>query len=202
MSAVDPVEVSRAAHQFRIDYGRNAHLYAARIADEASAAGNDGDMRFWRAVSVKLTPRLPPALEVELLRSQARRPALQSGPTADLASSEAPAAVPARSGQTLASKRLVLTAARAVIAGMFAALALFCLGLYNKNMDSRRIQALCSSIAPGTSRAAILARAGSAGAKVAWDWDQELNIAIHACHCPVPMAHGLAIAGAQAYCID
>ena len=57
MSTVDYVEVARTAHQLAADHGPNAHLYAARLSQEAETTGKLDEAAFWKAVSAALTPR-------------------------------------------------------------------------------------------------------------------------------------------------
>jgi len=57
MTAVDHVEVGRTAHQLAKDHGRNAYLYAAKLAGEAEAEGKADETEFWKAVSACLAPR-------------------------------------------------------------------------------------------------------------------------------------------------
>jgi hypothetical protein len=54
---VDWVEVERAAHQLSLDHGIRAHLYAARLANEARAKQEPDDAEFWNAIAMTLTPR-------------------------------------------------------------------------------------------------------------------------------------------------
>lgn len=55
---VDPSEVFRTAHQLLADHGPNdAHLYAARLSNEAEGDGNAHEAEFWKAVAAAAKPR-------------------------------------------------------------------------------------------------------------------------------------------------
>lgn len=54
---VDGIEISHAAYQPQLDYGRRAHQYAAKLATEAEWEGNGEDAEFWRSVSGSLVSR-------------------------------------------------------------------------------------------------------------------------------------------------
>jgi hypothetical protein len=54
---LDYIEVSRAAHELGERHGREAHLYAARYAQEASSQGSAEEHAFWHAVAQSLMPR-------------------------------------------------------------------------------------------------------------------------------------------------
>lgn len=54
---IDWVEVPRVAYQLSLDHGRNAYVYAAKLAAEAALAGKVEDAEFWNTVSATLTPR-------------------------------------------------------------------------------------------------------------------------------------------------
>jgi len=51
------MEVGRAVFELSERHGWNAHLYAARLARKAEAAGQVDEQAFWKAVSASLTPR-------------------------------------------------------------------------------------------------------------------------------------------------
>jgi len=57
VSDIDYVQVGRTAHQLAADHGRDAHLYAEKLAKEAAAEGKTQEAEFWRAVSGALRPR-------------------------------------------------------------------------------------------------------------------------------------------------
>ena len=55
---VDYVEVGRKAYELQAAHGTDgARRYAARIASEALADGDDDDHAFWKAVELSLTYR-------------------------------------------------------------------------------------------------------------------------------------------------
>lgn len=54
---VDYVEVGRKAHELEASHGGRAWDCAARLALEASEAGESAEAEFWRAVSASLQPR-------------------------------------------------------------------------------------------------------------------------------------------------
>jgi hypothetical protein len=56
-STIDYIEVGRKAHQLSADHGRDAHLYAAKLAQDAEAEGKLDEAAFWKAVSAALAPR-------------------------------------------------------------------------------------------------------------------------------------------------
>ena len=53
------LEVGRAAHQLELDHGRNAYNYASKLAIKVEQDGSKDDVKFWKAVSVSLKPRMP-----------------------------------------------------------------------------------------------------------------------------------------------
>lgn len=57
MAIVDYIEVGRTAHELLHRHGWNAHEFAAKLAAEALAEGNDEEYEFWRAVEIAVTPR-------------------------------------------------------------------------------------------------------------------------------------------------
>jgi hypothetical protein len=57
MVQIDYTEVGKAAYPLGVDHGRNAHMYAARLAQESEAQDKPEEAAFWRAVSAALTPR-------------------------------------------------------------------------------------------------------------------------------------------------
>ncbi len=52
------VEVSRTAHELSQRHGWNAHVYAAKAADEALADGDAEAHAFWQRVAASLHPRI------------------------------------------------------------------------------------------------------------------------------------------------
>ena len=50
-------KVQRESHQLSISHGRNAHLYALRLAQKAESEKNVGAARVWRAVYSSLRIR-------------------------------------------------------------------------------------------------------------------------------------------------
>lgn len=54
---IDWIAVDRKAHELSERHGRPAHQYAARLASEALADGDEDEHRFWQAVEGTLKPR-------------------------------------------------------------------------------------------------------------------------------------------------
>jgi len=54
---IDWVEVSRAEFELEQRHGRFAHVFAAKLADEADAAKDRKAAIFWRAVASSIAPR-------------------------------------------------------------------------------------------------------------------------------------------------
>jgi hypothetical protein len=54
---IDWVEVSREAHELSLRHGRDAHIFASRMAEKAEAAGDIKAAQFWQAVSGSVAPR-------------------------------------------------------------------------------------------------------------------------------------------------
>jgi hypothetical protein len=50
-------EADVKAHELAHSHGRNAHLYAARLAAEAMAEGMKEEAEFWKSVEMLLKPR-------------------------------------------------------------------------------------------------------------------------------------------------
>jgi hypothetical protein len=57
VGAVDYIEASRTAYQLSLDHGRNAYLYAEKLAREAKAEGKLEEAQFWDAVAGVIRPR-------------------------------------------------------------------------------------------------------------------------------------------------
>ena len=53
----DWIEVGRVAHELELRHGRNAHSFAAKLADQAERDGQISGAAFWRSVSAALSPR-------------------------------------------------------------------------------------------------------------------------------------------------
>jgi hypothetical protein len=53
----DFVEVSRKAHELSQSHGRNAYLYAGKLAAAALAEDNAEEHDFWKSVAAALVPR-------------------------------------------------------------------------------------------------------------------------------------------------
>jgi hypothetical protein len=51
------LEVDRRAHELEASHGQGAHAYASRMAENALAAGEADEHRFWKAVAAALQPR-------------------------------------------------------------------------------------------------------------------------------------------------
>ena len=56
-NSIDWVEVGRVGHQLQLDHGRNAYVYAGKLAEQAAKGDDERDSEFWRAVSSSLAPR-------------------------------------------------------------------------------------------------------------------------------------------------
>ena len=54
---IDWVKASRAGYELQQRHGSNAHVYAAKLAEKADAAGDVEAAQFWRAVSSGIAPR-------------------------------------------------------------------------------------------------------------------------------------------------
>lgn len=56
-AAVDYIEVGRESHELVLRHGRDAHMYALRLSEQAKDAGDAGAAAFWYAVHSVLVPR-------------------------------------------------------------------------------------------------------------------------------------------------
>lgn len=53
----DYVKVGRESHELKLRHGRDAHMYALRLTEQAKDAGDTGAAAFWYAVNRALEPR-------------------------------------------------------------------------------------------------------------------------------------------------
>jgi hypothetical protein len=57
MTAEERIETGRAAFELQRQFGRDAHIFAAKRAESASTEGDDERVQFWTWVEATLKPR-------------------------------------------------------------------------------------------------------------------------------------------------